>query len=202
VTSTTSTFVRAIAALISAGLMLAAPASHAQEADQPATQGKTFGPRSKPAAQQPPPAEVVATHGAWKITCETAAEGKKACGMVQTARSETAPNVALTLIVLRAKQGDKNLTLMRIMAPIGVYLPTGIAVEIDGVALERRINFERCGPRAPVCLAIANPEPATLEKFKKGNSANFFIYETLGRGLPIKVSLEGFGKALAELDKF
>jgi invasion protein IalB len=36
---------------------------------------------------------------------------------------------------------------------------------------------------------------------KKGNAANFIIYEAPGIGLPMKLSLEGFSAALGALDK-
>jgi invasion protein IalB len=52
-----------------------------------------------------------------------------------------------------------------------------------------------------VCMAFAEASPETLAKMKKGNQANFIIYEAPGIGLPMKLSLEGFSAALGELDK-
>jgi invasion protein IalB len=40
-----------------------------------------------------------------------------------------------------------------------------------------------------------------MAKFKKGGSATFYLYDRPGNGYPMKVSLEGFGAALGELDK-
>jgi invasion protein IalB len=204
VTSTIFTSVRAVAALVAACLCFGVPASLAQQAETPPAQNKTFGPRAKPAGKAPA-AEVVGTEGDWKIQCETAnpdgsqAEGKKTCGLVQSARSEKNPKAGVTLIVVKTKQGEKQAVMMRIMAPIGVFLPTGVALEIDGAAVGR-VPFTRCLPQ--VCIAFAEAQPATLDKFKKGNAANFIIYEGPGAGLPMKISLNGFSKALAALDKF
>ena len=176
----------------------------AQSSEQPGQ----FGPRANKAAQmqQAPAAELVATHGAWKIQCETAPkggtadglqEGQKSCGMVQTTQSEKNPKAGLTLVLVKTKAGDKTQVNMRVIAPIGVFLPTGVALEIDGNAVGR-VPFTRCMPQ--VCMAFAEASPETLDKLKKGNEANFIIYEAPGIGLPMKLSLEGFSAALAELD--
>ena len=106
---------------------------------------------------------------------------------------------ALSVIVNKVKRGDKSALFIRVMTPIGVYRPTGIPVEIDGTALPARLVFTRCVP--PVCEAMGEMSADTLGKFKKGGSSNFYLYDRPGNGYPIKISLEGFGAALAELDK-
>jgi len=128
-----------------------------------------------------------------------AVETRRLCGMVQTVRSEKHPQVGLTIYFSRNKQGDKTQTQMRVMAPIGVFLPTGVGLEIDGVALKSRVQFSNCLPQ--LCLARAEATPETLEKLMKGSVANFFIWEAPGAGIPLKVSLKGFGKALEALDQ-
>ncbi len=178
------------------------------DAQQPPQQ---FGPRAgKPAAGAPaenaPKVDVVATHGQWKVQCETAtatgADGKTAeqrsCGMVQSAKSDKNPKATLTLILVKTKVADKAQINMRVIAPIGVFLPTGVALEIDGNAVGR-VPFTRCMPQ--VCMAFAEASPETLGKLKKGTEANFIIYEAPGIGLPMKLSLDGFSAALGELDK-
>lgn len=201
-------------ALTVAALFLAAAPALAQE--DPAPQKNNFGPRNPqaqtqgqglqggPRAQAPAP-EVVATHGDWKIQCETAAkaaEGQpqpdKQCAMVQTARSEKNAKLGLTTVFVRGKQGGKEITMMRILAPIGVYLPTGVALEVDGAAVGR-IPFMRCLPQ--ICVAFGEAGNPTLDKFRKGTAANFIIYEAPGIGMPIKISLNGFGAAFQALGK-
>ena len=156
------------------------------------------------ARARPPKVEEIAKHGAWKVQCESAppqAEGQQApprsCGMVQSAVNEKNPKVNLSLVLVKSKQGDKTVTMMRVLAPIGVYLPTGVALEVDGNAVGR-VPFTRCMPQ--ICMAFAEASPETLEKMRKGGSANFIIYEAPGIGMPMKLSLEGFSKALETLD--
>ncbi len=207
------------AAVTVAAVLAVAPAL-AQEAQAP--QKNNFGPRLNPQAQgkpgQPPvqpgpraqqgPApEVVATHGDWKIQCEAAkanAQGQapaqvvKQCAMVQSGRSEKNAKLGLTTVFVRGKQNGKEVTMLRVLAPIGVYLPTGVALEVDGGAVGR-IPFMRCLPQ--ICVAFGEAGDQTLDKFRKGTAANFIIYEAPGLGMPIKISLNGFAAAFTALGK-
>jgi invasion protein IalB len=117
--------------------------------------------------------------------------------MIQTARSDKNPKVGLTLVLVKGQQNGKAITMMRIMAPVGVYLPTGVALEVDGGAVGR-VPFTRCLPQ--VCIAFAEATRDTLDKLKKGSAANFIIYEAPGLGLPLKISLNGFSAAYGALD--
>ncbi len=190
-----------------AGSVLAQTAAPQDPAKLPP---QNLGPRKNaPAAAgaptAPPPPQTVATHGKWQVQCSDIPAGNgqpasKSCGMVQAANSETNPNIGISLIINKLKQGDKSQTLMRALVPIGVYLPTGIAMEIDGAALEGRMNFTRCNPRA--CEGFGEASPASLKKFMKGKVATFYIYDRPGNGYPIKMALEGFAEGLADLAKF
>ena len=200
-----------LCALAVAGLLgLFHPVSAFAQEQQPSPPGTAFGPRvkpgqagnpGKPAAAQPA-AETIATHGAWQIQCGAPAAsgtqaGKKSCGMVQLARSEKNAKIALSLILQKSKQGEKDVTTMRMLVPIGVYLPTGVALEIDGAAVGRA-PFVRCRPQ--ICEAFAEISAESLGKMQKGTAANFIIYEAPGLGIPMKVSLEGFSAALENLN--
>ena len=108
-------------------------------------------------APPPPQIETVATHNGWTVQCETVpAQGNqpanKACGMSRALKSEQDQTAVLVLIVRRVKAEDGKLhTLMEARAPIGVYLPTGVAMEIDGTAIAGRMPFVRCLPQ--ICEA-------------------------------------------------
>ena len=192
-------------------LAVAGPEVLAQSQPAQQQQQQQFGPRAnktglpnQPGQGQAPKIEEVAKHGAWKVQCESPppqAAGQQApprsCGMVQSAVNEKNPKVNLSLVLVKSKQGDKTVTMMRVLAPIGVYLPTGVALEVDGNAVGR-VPFTRCMPQ--ICMAFAEASPETLDKMRKGGSANFIIYEAPGIGMPMKLSLEGFSKALETLD--
>ncbi len=197
-----STFRASLLAL--ATLALAPTLGFAQD-EEPAPGTKNFGPRkgaqADAAAAKP---EIIATHGKWQVQCTNIpAQGEqpasRGCGMTQNTISEKNEKVALSVIVNRMKRDGNEQTLMRVMAPIGVYLPTGIPIEIDGAALPSRLVFTRCLPR--FCEAFGEASPESLAKFTKGNDAIFYLYDRPGNGYPMKISLEGFAAALTELDK-
>jgi invasion protein IalB len=195
-------------------LATVAPLAVAQTQQQQQQQQQQFGPRANKSnmaapAQgqgnpQGPKIEQIAEHGAWKVQCENPPPPQpgqqplpRSCGMVQSSTNEKNPKITLSLILVKTKQGDKNVTMMRILVPIGVYLPTGVALEVDGNAVGR-VPFTRCMPQ--VCMAFAEATAETLDKMRKGGAANFIIYEAPGIGMPMKMSLEGFSKALEALD--
>lgn len=205
--------------ICSAGFLAIALGGTAIAQQQPVNP-QQFGPRvnsggaPEGAAPDRPAPELVAENGQWKVQCETRPAGKdengndvpelKACAMVQVSRDEARPQLALSLIMRHQKQDGKETTMMQIMAPIGVFLPTGIALEIDGQAVGR-VPFTRCLPQTrvspPLCTATAEAQPETLEKMRKGKEANFIIYEAPGKAIKMPISLNGFTasfKALAD----
>ncbi|MFN4142208.1 invasion associated locus B family protein [Aestuariivirga sp.] len=198
-------------ALSALGFALSLSMSGIAAAQETPQQPSQFGPRANKqgqgqgqAGQPAPKVDVIAENGRWKVQCETPAnapEGQKParqCGMIQATQSEKNPKATLTLVMVKTVAGDKSTINMRVIAPIGVFLPTGVALEIDGAAVGR-VPFTRCMPQ--VCMAFAEASPETLAKLKKGKEANFIIYEAPGMGLPMKLSLEGFSASLAALEK-
>ena len=117
--------------------------------------------------------------------------------MVQVVKSKLRPNVGLSIIIFRVNRKDKSAGgLLRVLAPAGVFLPTGLAMEIDGKA-QGRIGFLRCLPNG--CLAQADITKKLMKAFRKGKNANFIIYEAPGRGIALKVPLKGFTAAYKAL---
>jgi invasion protein IalB len=191
-------------ACVAAGTISLVAGSSLVMAQQP-PELKQFGPRINQPANQPKP-EVTATFDAWTIQCETPPktaatdpEPKKTCGMVQTVHDEKRQAIFLTIILRKDSKGDKTLTMMQVIAPIGVYLPLGVALEVDGDAVGR-VPFTRCAPQ--LCIAVAETSAPTLEKLKKGTTANFIIYEAPGLSLPLGFSLKGFTAAYDDLDNY
>ena len=152
-----------------------------------------------------PNVETVATHNGWIVQCgdvptQAGQPATKTCGMTRSGNSDKDAKIGISLIVKRLKGPDgKVQTVMDAFAPIGVYLPTGVAMEIDGTALDGRMAFTRCLPRA--CDAFGEASEVTLKKFAKGKQITFYIYDRPGNGYPIKFPLQGFTDGLADLDK-
>ena len=160
------------------------------------------GQPQRPAGPKP---VIISRHGKWVVQCDglpknATPEQKKArgCAVIQIAQSVKQKGVGVSLIIGKLKQGGKTATMMRVMAPIGVFLPTGIALEIDGQAVGR-VPFTRCLPQT--CMAFAEARKQTLAKMKKGKKGNFIIYQAPGVGIPLKLDLAGFTAAMTALDK-
>lgn len=207
----------ALLSLLATGVSSAQDASKADLSGKPQA-GQTppppagLGPRAAapgsaaPAGEpQPPPVETVAAFNGWQVQCSDipVAAGQKpvkACGMTRSLKSDSDQSAAMTLIVRRSKAEDGKLhTLMEAWTPVGVYLPTGVAMEIDGTAIAGRMPFVRCAPR--VCQAQGEAQEDTLKKFSKGKQATFYIYDRPGHGFPMKFPLQGFAEGMAALDK-
>ncbi len=143
------------------------------------------------------------TFGDWKVACQDASEAvvkqggaKKACGMSTTVQDEKSQRIGLTVMLRKQKKDDKtDMSTIQVITPVGVYLPVGIAVEIDGNAAGR-LPYARCLPQ--FCLAFSEILPTTLEKLQKGTSANFIIYEAPGVGVPLSRLAQGLHRRLRQ----
>lgn len=132
---------------------------------------------------------VKATHGDWQMRCDTpaGAQGEQ-CALVQSVTAEDMPNVGLTVIVL--KTADKKSRLLRVLAPLGVLLPSGLGLRIDSAEVGRA-GFVRCLTNG--CVAEVVLEDPLVNQLRSGKSATFIIFQTPEKGIGVPVSLSGFG---------
>ncbi len=178
-----------------------------------------FGPRVKPpraaggvpAAPRKPLAEVIAEYGIWRVKCEQppapakggAKAGKKVCYVQATQRDPKLKNVTLSIFIFKIKgKGPdgkvRSVYMIDMRAPLGVYLPTGIGLEIDGKPVSRA-PFLSCNPI--FCDSMAETRKETIDRLKKGKKAKFIYYAAPGRGLPLVFDLKGFSAAMKKLDE-
>ena len=135
------------------------------------------------------------THGAWQVSCRTPPGAKEEkCALVQSVTAEDRPNVGLTVVFYKAIGEDKKL--LRVVVPLGVLLPTGLGLKIDGQDVGNA-PFLKCGKRG--CVAEVVLQDEVIAKMKTGGTAMFIIFDTPEAGIGIPVSLQGFGDALANL---
>ncbi|MEJ0012206.1 MAG: invasion associated locus B family protein [Bauldia sp.] len=140
-----------------------------------------------PPGQGEPP--VRSTHGDWQVRCDTpaGAQGEQ-CVLMQFVTAEDRDNVGLTVIIL--KTADKKARIMRILAPLGVLLPSGLGLKIDATDMGRA-GFVRCLPNG--CVAEVILEDKLLTALRSGSTATFIIFQTPEEGIGIPISLNGFG---------
>jgi invasion protein IalB len=145
-----------------------------------------------PAAAQ---GTVKSVHGDWQVRCDTppGAQGEQ-CALIQSVTAEDRPNVGLTVIVL--KTADQKSRLMRVLAPLGVLLPSGLGLKIDKTDVGRA-GFVRCLPNG--CVAEVVMDDNLVKQLRTGTSATFIIFQTPEEGIGIPMGLKGFGEGYDKL---
>ena len=138
---------------------------------------------------------VRATHGDWQVRCDTPPGSRSdQCALVQNVAAEDRPNVALTVIALKTADGKARL--LRVLAPLGVLLPSGLGLKIDTADIGRA-GFVRCLPSG--CVAEVVMDDKLLGQLKNAKTATFIIFETPEEGIGFPLSLNGLAEGYDKL---
>src|SRR5450432_1206989 len=131
----------------------------------------------------------------WQIRCDTppGSQGEQ-CALIQSVTAEDRANAGLTVIVL--KTADQKSKLMRVVAPLGVLLPSGLGLKLDNVDVGRA-GFVRCLPNG--CVAEVVMDDKLLGQLRTAKTATFIIFETPEEGIGFPMSLKGFGDGYDKL---
>jgi invasion protein IalB len=155
------------------------------------TIGLALIPTERAAAQ----GAVKSVHKDWQIRCDTPPGAKsEQCALIQSVTAEDRANVGLTVIVL--KTADQKSRLMRVVAPLGVLLPSGLGLKIDNADIGRA-GFVRCLPNG--CIAEVVMDDTLIGKLRNGKTATFIIFQTPEEGIGFPMSLAGFGEGYDKL---
>ena len=138
---------------------------------------------------------VRAQFGDWQMSCDTPPGASfEQCAIIQNVMAEDQPNVGLSVIVL--KTADQQARLLRVLAPLGVLLPNGLGLNVDGKDMGR-VAFVRCLPNG--CVAEVVLDDKMIDTLSTGKDAIFVVFKTPEEGVGIPVSLEGFSEGFAAL---
>ncbi|WP_190237675.1 invasion associated locus B family protein [Rhizobium sp. R634] len=193
---------------------IAAAATTPVFAQQPAAPSQAKPPAAPaPAPQQPAPATpnveqvtpgqtqpqapgtVKSNHGAWSVVCDKpAGASAEQCALMQNVIAEDRPEVGLSVVVL--KTADRKSKILRVLAPLGVLLPNGLGLNVDGKDIGRAY-FVRCF--ADGCYAEVVLEDELLKTFRSGAQATFIVFQTPEEGIGIPVDLKGFAEGFDAL---
>src|SRR5450756_1171117 len=95
---------------------------------------------------------VRSSHGDWQIRCDTPPGAQsEQCALIQSVVAEDRSNAGLTVIML--KTADQKSRLMRVVAPLGVLLPSGLGLTPDNQDVGRA-GFVRCLPNGCVAEVV------------------------------------------------
>jgi invasion protein IalB len=138
---------------------------------------------------------VRSVHGDWQIRCDTPPGAQsEQCALIQSVVAEDRSNAGLTVIVL--KTADQKSRLMRVVAPLGVLLPSGLGLKLDNQDVGRA-GFVRCLPNG--CVAEVILDDKLLNQFKTAKTATFIIFETPEEGIGFPLSLNGLAEGFDKL---
>jgi invasion protein IalB len=138
---------------------------------------------------------VRSVHGDWQIRCDTPPGAQaEQCALIQSVVAEDRSNAGLTVIIL--KTADQKSKLMRVVAPLGVLLPSGLGLKLDNKDVGRA-GFVRCLPNG--CVAEVVMDDNLLNQLKTAQTATFIIFETPEEGIGFPLSLKGIGEGYDKL---
>ncbi|MEN5276031.1 invasion associated locus B family protein [Brucella sp. TWI432] len=193
-----SIFPRLATLATSAALAVAVATTPSLAQEKPA---QLPAPTQAPAAQPQSPATpqqsgtLKSQHGAWAILCDTPAGAKtEQCALIQNVVAAKRPELGLSVVVL--KTADNKARILRVLAPLGVLLPNGLGLNVDGKDIGRAY-FVRCFEDG--CYAEVILEDELLKTFRNGKSATFIVFQTPEEGVGIPVDLKGFGEGFDAL---
>lgn len=133
---------------------------------------------------------VKSKHGDWELRCEAPpppGAAKEQCALVQSVTAEDRSDINLMVIVLKTADGKNRL--LRVIAPLGILLPSGLGLKIDDTDVGRA-GFVRCLPTG--CVAEVVMEEKLIGQMKNGKKATFIIFKTPEEGIGIPLSIAGF----------
>jgi invasion protein IalB len=113
---------------------------------------------------------------------------------MQSVAADDKPNVNLVVIVLKTADGKSRL--LRVIAPLGVLLPSGLGLKIDQTDIGRA-GFVRCLPSG--CVAEVVMDDKLLEQMRGGTTGTFIIFQTPEEGIGIPLTLTGFKDGFEKL---
>ncbi len=134
-------------------------------------------------------------HGAWAVVCDQpAGAAGEQCALLQNVVAEDRPEVGLSVLALKTADGQAQI--LRVLAPLGILLPNGLGLYVDGNDIGRA-QFVRCF--ADGCYAEVILEDNLRETLSSGTSATFIVFQTPEEGIGIPVDLNGFRDGFAAL---
>ena len=138
---------------------------------------------------------VKAKHGDWETRCETPPGASyEQCAIVLSVVDQERPNLTMVVIVLNT--ADRKARLMRVIAPLGVLLPSGVGLHVDDQDLGH-LNYLQC--LANGCIAQVALDEKLLDKLKTGKTMTLGVFQTPEQGVGVVAPLAGFKEAYEQL---
>jgi|NGEPerStandDraft_6_1074524.scaffolds.fasta_scaffold280434_1 invasion protein IalB len=131
----------------------------------------------------------------WETRCETPpGAASEQCAVVQSVVDDQRPNINLVVIAL--KTADHKSRLLRVIAPLGALLPTGLDLKLDAEDVGR-MGFVRCLPNG--CVAETLIDDKLLQRMESAQTMTFVLFQTPEEGIGVPAPMAGFKDAFEKL---
>ncbi len=131
----------------------------------------------------------------WETRCETPpGAASEQCAVIQSVVDDQRPNISLVIIAL--KTADHKSRLLRVIAPLGALIPTGIGLKLDQDDFGR-MSFVRCLPNG--CVAEVLLDDKVLGKMETAKTMTLVLFQTPEEGIGVPASLAGFKEGFEQL---
>ncbi|MEJ2308313.1 MAG: invasion associated locus B family protein [Gammaproteobacteria bacterium] len=175
-------------------------ADEAAAKSQEATTAPADTATSGEAGKQTKLSRPVEKFGDWFKECEmvTSEKGEQIeiCQISQTLIDEESNTAMMKMAV--GYVPDKDQPVAVITLPLGIFLPPGIELQIDGKGKVGRLPINTCMPSG--CQAGVQLDEDFVTRMKKGNQMTVTFGNPQGQGIAAPVSLSGFTAGLESLE--
>jgi invasion protein IalB len=149
--------------------------------------------------------------GEWEMRCDDAAQSalgavppkdaapKQQCILYQNIADERDDKLNLVVVILKTsdpRSPSQRRPVLRVIAPLGILLPRGLALRIDQTEVGST-GFVRCLNNG--CVAEVDMDETLIERFNKGQTATLYVAFTPQEQRGLVLSLTGFDKGYAAL---
>ncbi len=149
---------------------------------------------------------VKANFGEWEMRCDDAAQAaqgnvqtkdtplKQQCILYQNIADERDDKLNLVVVVLKTsdpRSPNLRRPVLRVIAPLGILLPRGLALRIDQTEIGST-GFVRCLNNG--CVAEVDMDETLIGRFNKGQTATLYVAFTPQEQRGLVLSLTGFDK--------
>jgi invasion protein IalB len=134
--------------------------------------------------------------GDWSKICSPVEQGE-VCQISQTVnQNESGQRLFQTSI---GYVSESENPIMFLTAPLGMYLPRGITLELTEDTLTTAV-VQRCDVNG--CLAVTPLEPAFLDAMKTAKEGRLIFGRTAEQNMAVPLSLMGFTAGMASLQRY
>jgi invasion protein IalB len=132
---------------------------------------------------------------AWETHCETPpGAASEQCAVVQSVVDDQRPNI--TLVIIALKTADHKSRLLRVIAPLGALIPTGLNLKLDADDVGR-MGFMRCLPNG--CVAETLIDDKLLQRLETAQTMTLVLFQTPEEGIGVPAPMAGFKDAFEKL---